>query len=57
VAATARDSAKVQDLETQYPGRARAFTLDVTEPAEIEEASRQAIAAFGHVDILVNNAG
>jgi NAD(P)-dependent dehydrogenase (short-subunit alcohol dehydrogenase family) len=56
VAATARDSAKVQDLETQYPGRARAFTLDVTEPAEIEEAPRQAIAAFGHVDILVNNA-
>jgi short-subunit dehydrogenase len=56
VAATARDLAKVQDLEAQYPGTARAFTLDVTEPAEIE-ASRQAIAAFGHIDVLVNNAG
>jgi NAD(P)-dependent dehydrogenase (short-subunit alcohol dehydrogenase family) len=57
VAATARDSAKVRDLETQYPDTARAFPLDVTEPAEIEETARQAIAAFGHIDILVNNAG
>ena len=57
VAATARDSAKVRDLETHYPDTARAFPLDVTEPAEIEETARQAIAAFGHIDILVNNAG
>jgi NAD(P)-dependent dehydrogenase (short-subunit alcohol dehydrogenase family) len=57
VAATARDLAKVKDLETQYPGTARAFTLDVTKPAEIEEAARQAIAAFGRIDVLVNNAG
>jgi NAD(P)-dependent dehydrogenase (short-subunit alcohol dehydrogenase family) len=57
VAATARDSAKVQDLQTQYPDIARAFPLDVTEPAEIEEAARQAIAAFGRIDVLVNNAG
>ena len=57
VAATARDRTKVQDLETQYPGTARAFTLDVTEPAQIEEAARQAIADFGRIDVLVNNAG
>jgi len=57
VAATARDSAKVQDLETQYPRTARAFPLDVTNPAEIEETARQAIATFGHIDVLVNNAG
>src|ERR1700728_2050507 len=57
VAATARDSAKARDLETHYPSTARALTLDVTKPAEIEEAAGQAIAAFGHVDILVNNAG
>jgi NADP-dependent 3-hydroxy acid dehydrogenase YdfG len=57
VAATARDRAKVQDLETKYPETARAFALDVTKPAEIEIAVRQAIAAFGHIDVLVNNAG
>jgi NAD(P)-dependent dehydrogenase (short-subunit alcohol dehydrogenase family) len=57
VAATARDLAKVQDLQTKYPETARAFALDVTKPAEIEIAARQAIAAFGHIDVLVNNAG
>lgn len=57
VAATARDVAKVQDLETQYPETARAFPLDVTRPAEIEKAAHQAIATFGHIDVLVNNAG
>ena len=57
VAATARDKAKVEDLEKKYPGLARAFTLDVTKPAEIERAAREAIAAFGHIDVLVNNAG
>ncbi len=57
VAATARDIAKVEDLARQYPGKARAFTLDVTRPAEIEAVARQAIYAFGHIDVLVNNAG
>src|ERR1035437_3935172 len=57
VAATARDLAKVQDLETKYPEAARAFALDVTKPAEIEKVARQGIAAFGHIDVLVNNAG
>ncbi len=57
VAATARDVAKVQDLATKYPETARAFPLDVTKPAEIEKAARQAIATFGHIDVLVNNAG
>jgi NAD(P)-dependent dehydrogenase (short-subunit alcohol dehydrogenase family) len=57
VAATARDSAKVQDLETQYPDTARAFPLDVTQPGQIEETTRRAIATFGHIDVLVNNAG
>jgi NAD(P)-dependent dehydrogenase (short-subunit alcohol dehydrogenase family) len=57
VAATARDVTKVQDLETKYPDTARAFTLDVTNPAQIEIAARQAIATFGNIDVLVNNAG
>ena len=57
VIAPARDIAKVEDLVHQYPATARAFTLDVTNPAQIESVAQQAIAAFGHVDILVNNAG
>jgi NAD(P)-dependent dehydrogenase (short-subunit alcohol dehydrogenase family) len=57
VIATARDISKVADLPQQYPDKARAFTLDVTKPAEITSIVEQAIAVFGQVDILVNNAG
>lgn len=57
VIATARDISKVSDLQQQYPDNARAFTLDVTKPAEIESVAKQGIAAFGSVDVLVNNAG
>jgi NAD(P)-dependent dehydrogenase (short-subunit alcohol dehydrogenase family) len=57
VAVTARDHAKVADLEQQYPGKARAFALDVTQPTQIVQVAAQAIAAFGHIDVLVNNAG
>ncbi|MGD0630731.1 MAG: oxidoreductase [Terracidiphilus sp.] len=57
VIATARDASKLDDLLKQHPGTARVFTLDVTQPAEIESVAQQAIAAFGHVDVLVNNAG
>jgi NAD(P)-dependent dehydrogenase (short-subunit alcohol dehydrogenase family) len=57
VIATARDISKVADLPQQYPAKARAFTLDVTKPAEITSIVEQATAVFGQVDILVNNAG
>ena len=55
--ATARDVAKVEDLEQKYPGHARALALDVTRPDEIASVAEKAIAAFGHVDVVVNNAG
>ena len=57
VIATARDLSKVSDLAAQYPEQARAFALDVTDPANIRSAVREGIGAFGHVDVLVNNAG
>lgn len=57
VAATARNPAKVSDLERQFPDRAKAIRLDVTDKTEVDEAVADAMAAFGHIDVLVNNAG
>lgn len=57
VAATARTLSQIADLETQYPGNAKAFALDVTKKDQIEVAVPQALAAFGRIDVLVNNAG
>jgi NAD(P)-dependent dehydrogenase (short-subunit alcohol dehydrogenase family) len=54
---TARDAATVQDLADSRPGQAAALRLDVTDPAQVADAVRQAEARFGAVDVLVNNAG
>ncbi|OBG63458.1 oxidoreductase [Mycobacterium sp. E3339] len=54
---TARDAAKVADLVDAAPDRALAVTLDVTDPAHVASAVRQADDRFGGVDVLVNNAG
>ena len=35
VIATARDVQKVADLEQGYPDRAKAYSLDVTDPAQV----------------------
>ncbi len=57
VIATARDVAAVAALEEQHPGRAKAYALDVTDPAQIASIVAQANACFAPVDVLVNNAG
>jgi NAD(P)-dependent dehydrogenase (short-subunit alcohol dehydrogenase family) len=57
VIVTARKLEKVADLEQKYPGKARAFALDVTDAAQIHSVVAQAITGFGPVDVLVNNAG
>ena len=54
---TALDIADLQDLLASYPATARAATLDVTKPAQIEAAVTKAQLEFGAVDVLVNNAG
>jgi NAD(P)-dependent dehydrogenase (short-subunit alcohol dehydrogenase family) len=54
---TARDVAKVADLAEATPGRVLAVALDVTQPAQVTAAVRQAEERFGGVDVLVNNAG
>jgi NAD(P)-dependent dehydrogenase (short-subunit alcohol dehydrogenase family) len=38
-------------------GDAHALTLDVTDPAPVQEAAKQVEERFGHLDVLVNNAG
>ncbi|HYG88999.1 MAG TPA: oxidoreductase [Azospirillum sp.] len=57
VAATARDPRRIEDLVAAHPDRARALALDVTNPAQVQQAVRDAEQAFGGIDVLVNNAG
>jgi len=57
VIATARSLDKVADLEEKHPGQARAYALDVTDPAQVVSIVAQASACFAPVDVLVNNAG
>ena len=55
---TARDVANVADLASTAPERVLAVALDVTDPAQVASAVRQAHDRFGDVpDVLVNNAG
>ncbi len=54
---TARDVAKVADLATDAPDRVLPLELDVTDPAQVTRAVREAEARFGGIDVLVNNAG
>jgi NAD(P)-dependent dehydrogenase (short-subunit alcohol dehydrogenase family) len=54
---TARDISHVDDLVEAAPDRVLAVALDVTQPAQIAAAVRQALDRFGAIDVLVNNAG
>src|SRR5271156_5571750 len=57
VIVTARNIKKVIDLEQKYPGKAKAFTLDVTDYPQIVSVVAQSTASYGPIDVLVNNAG
>jgi NAD(P)-dependent dehydrogenase (short-subunit alcohol dehydrogenase family) len=54
---TARKVEDVQDIVDQYPDTALALKLDVTKPAEVDDAVKQALKHFNTIDVLVNNAG
>ena len=48
---------EVVDEITANGGTARAWTLDVSDRAAVEQVVEQAVEAFGGMDIVVNNAG
>lgn len=54
---TARDADKVRSFETDFPGRALAVALDLTDKATVDAAVAAATDRFGDIDVLVNNAG
>ncbi|BBZ35344.1 SDR family oxidoreductase [Mycolicibacterium confluentis] len=57
VAATARDTATLDDLVAKYGDALLPITLDVTDRAADFEAVKTAHEHFGRLDIVVNNAG
>jgi len=57
VVATARRPQALGDLVALAPDRVLAVALDVTSPAAITAAVKEAEERFGGVDVLVNNAG
>lgn len=54
---TARRPEQVEDLTSLFGHAAIALRLDVTEPASITAALKNAQEHFGTIDIIVNNAG
>tara|TARA_R110002073_G_scaffold160990_2_gene316599 strand:+ start:1866 stop:2714 length:849 start_codon:yes stop_codon:yes gene_type:complete len=57
VAVTARRTETVADICEQYPQRALAISLDITDAGQREAAFQATLDHFGQLDILVNNAG
>jgi len=60
VALAARNQEKLDELVreiTTAGGKAAAFTVDVSDEAQIKSACKAAITQFSKIDILVNNAG
>ncbi len=54
---TARKPEALASLAAEHPDNALVLKLDVTDPANIEQAVPEAEARFGRIDVLVNNAG
>jgi 3-oxoacyl-[acyl-carrier protein] reductase len=51
------DQAKLDAATAEFGARSRATRLDVTDPAAVERAAKEAEAAMGGVDVLVCSAG
>ncbi|MEN3285208.1 MAG: hypothetical protein V7607_6348 [Solirubrobacteraceae bacterium] len=57
VVATARSTDRIAELEREFPDRALAVPLDVTDADQARAAIDAALRAFGRIDVVVNNAG
>jgi NAD(P)-dependent dehydrogenase (short-subunit alcohol dehydrogenase family) len=57
VVATARKPETLNELAANHSANMQVLALDVTKPAQIDAAVKDALARFEHVDVLVNNAG
>ncbi|KAE8346087.1 hypothetical protein BDV24DRAFT_91889 [Aspergillus arachidicola] len=56
VVATARDASQITDVVGEHE-RLLTLSMDVTDPAAIEESVYKAHERFGSIDVLINNAG
>jgi 3-oxoacyl-[acyl-carrier protein] reductase len=45
------------EINAKFPGKARAFAMDVADGASTAAVGKEILDAYGKVDILVNNAG
>jgi NAD(P)-dependent dehydrogenase (short-subunit alcohol dehydrogenase family) len=57
VVATARKPQALADLADRYGRHLVVKTLDVAQPADVDDVVTDALSEFGHVDVVVNNAG
>lgn len=57
VAATARNVDSISDFKDKYGDNVLILPLDVTQPAQVENAVKNAHEYFGRLDIVINNAG
>ncbi|QSW88359.1 SDR family NAD(P)-dependent oxidoreductase [Flavobacterium endoglycinae] len=57
VAATARNVESISDFKDKYGDNVLILPLDVTQPAQVENAVKNAHEYFGRLDIVINNAG
>ncbi|MEZ5571257.1 MAG: oxidoreductase [Halioglobus sp.] len=57
VAVTARRVESVTDICAEFPERALAIALDITDAKQREHALQTTLDHFGQLDVLVNNAG
>lgn len=54
---TGRDTARLAQLEAEYPGLFHCITCDVSDRAAVSQCFADIVAMFGHIDVVINNAG